>query len=280
MNHNLKIVQLEILNILKIFDEKCKENNLKYYLFYGTLLGAVRHKGFIPWDDDIDITMPRDDYEKFISLYKNKFSHGYYLDGYNCSKYESYSPVFRINSENVLLRRDRGNKEHWIGAFISIFPMDGLPMDVKERNKHIRKLMIIYGLLRASRSSLFGLGNVQNRSIKEKIAIIFNRIIKIGKVIPPARLAEKYNRLASQYGVENSEFVYICYDGPSSIFPRRLFDDIVNIEFEDEKYCAPAGYDELLTLYYGDYMTPPPLNEQSPAHSTDIKIMSQSLVQE
>lgn len=121
MNHNLKIVQSEILKILKIFDEKCKENNLKYYIFYGTLLGAVRHKGFIPWDDDIDITMPREDYEKFISLYRDEFFHGYYLDGYNCSRYESYSPVFRINSENVLLRRDKGNKEHWIGAFISIF---------------------------------------------------------------------------------------------------------------------------------------------------------------
>ena len=278
MNHNLKIVQSEILNILEIFDEKCKENNLKYYIFYGTLLGAVRHKGFIPWDDDIDITMPREDYEKFISLYRDEFFRGYYLDGYNCSRYESYSPVFRINSKNVLLRRDKGNKEHWIGAFISIFPMDGLPIDVKERNKHIRKLMIIYALLRASRSSLFGLGNVKNRSIKEKIVIILNKIIKIGKFIPPARLAEKYNRLASQYNIENSKFVYICYDGQSSIFPRSLFDDTVDIEFEHNKYHAPAGYDELLTLYYGDYMTPPPLSEQSPAHSTDIKIMPQPLV--
>ena len=111
MNHNLKIVQSEILKILKIFDEKCNEINLKYYIFYGTLLGAVRHKGFIPWDDDIDITMPREDYEKFISLYRDEFFRGYYLDGYNCSRYESYSPVFRINSKNVLLRRDKGNKE-------------------------------------------------------------------------------------------------------------------------------------------------------------------------
>ena len=200
MNHNLKIVQSEILKILKIFDEKCKENNLKYYIFYGTLLGAVRHKGFIPWDDDIDITMPREDYEKFISLYRDEFFRGYYLDGYNCSRYESYSPVFRINSKNVLLRRDKGNKEHWIGAFISIFPMDGLPIDVKERNKHIRKLMIIYALLRASRSSLFGLGNVKNRSIKEKIVIILNKIIKIGKFIPPTRLAEVENLEMSTVG--------------------------------------------------------------------------------
>ena len=131
-NKALDTLHDELYRMMCSFKRVCEENNLTYYLFWGTLIGAVRHSGFIPWDDDVDIVMPRDDYDRFINLFQDKEYDDWFLDNYRCRSFESMSPLLRINSKRIGIRRDRGNREEYISAFIGIFPLDGLPTEEKK----------------------------------------------------------------------------------------------------------------------------------------------------
>ncbi len=231
VDEKLRFMQKEIYKILEVFKEKCEENNLRYFLFYGTLLGAIRHDGFIPWDDDIDLAMPRPDYEKFISLFKEHFTDDYYLDGYNCNRYESFSPNFRINDSKLLLRKDKEHQEHYICAFISIWPVDGM-VD----NKFIQKLSVYrrrfrYGLLRAARSSRNGLDKGLNRSAKEKFFVGINRVFKLGKLLTPGKAAAHFNKLCMKYDYDKSPYCQVGYD-PVMTLPKRVLEGTTSHLFE------------------------------------------------
>ena len=270
VKNDLKTLQVELTKMLAEFVSKCEEHNLRYYMFFGTLLGAVRHSGFIPWDDDIDILMPREDVEKFVDLYKDYYSDNAHLDGYNCPHYDSFAPNIRINSNKMMLRQDRNGQKAYVPAFLSIWIIDGLPDDLNKKKRHIKKIFRKYGILRLSRSAVQGTLKI-NRSKKEQILIGINRVFRIGKLFPPRKAAKKFNDTLKKYFWASGKECFIGWNPQENrLFQTEWFKDTTTAEFDGIKVTIPKGYNALLKRLYGNYMELPPEKDRHPIHSTEI----------
>lgn len=248
------------LDILIEFHNFCKKENLTYFLGFGTLLGAVRHKGFIPWDDDIDIFMPRPDYEKFLDVYKS--------DEYEISSPRDKHPLFTYSKLFKLgtLKIENGlsyKKRKPIGIDIDIFPIDGVNAEkyLSICNK-IKKYNFLFQITNQ---------NIKRKSFIKSIISFFIHCIR-GKYI-----CNKIENLKKRYDYNQWDNVSIYFafsdQKPSnSIVPRYVFEKDIDVEFEGYKFKAPIGYDKLLTILYGDYMTPPPVDERITHHANKVYI--------
>ena len=246
--------------ILKKFDAFCKENNIKYYFAYGTLLGAIRYKKFIPWDDDVDVLVPREDYNRLISLYKD--SEQYRLFAFEKNK--NYLYPFAKLCDMTTLKDEHGyNNGIKLGVDIDIFPMDHWDDDINKAKREATRIKRnMFGL------ALSKLNKPDSKSFIKKIA-------KGMLMIPCKFLGSKYfinriNKLSIR--PEQNESRYIgtkswCVYGERNIIPARAFADSVEIEFEGEMFPAPVGYDEYLTCLYGDYLPEPPKEKQKTHHA-------------
>lgn len=252
-----KKLALEVLIKVANF---CDENGITYYLAYGTLLGAVRHGGFIPWDDDIDIVMPRSDYERFIKIFDENI-------GLKMASPYDEIPLYyfvKVYNPNTVKHEplDYMGREP-LGVDIDVFPLDGLPEDDVEAAKMINKAKKIYRNL-----SLAG-------AEKKKRNIIKAAYVRYTRLIGRKKYVKSFNKLAKTYDYETSKFVggVAPYDGVRDRFLKsEVFYDKVKIKFEDYEFWAPAGYVNYLTVKYGDYMTPPPQKEQTTHHINKVYI--------
>ncbi len=249
-----EIKQAEV-EILDYFVEVCNENNLSYYLDGGTLLGAVRHKGFIPWDDDIDVLMPRPDYEKLIRIMSSDHGRFKLVSSDTCMDY--YYPYAKIIDTNTELIDEEASLLSY-GLFIDIFPIDGLPADDKER-KHFQDKIWKYRNIRWY--------SLKKLSCDEGISNLFK--IMIGKLVGNRRAWNLLKKNVSKYNMYDSEYAYNIVESTRKYrnTHRRIFDEKIYLEFEGKKYAAPFGYDEYLTELYGDYMQLPPEAERVSNHS-------------
>lgn len=268
----IEVLQKESRKCLEVFIRTCEENKLRYYLFYGSLLGVIRHKGFIPWDDDIDIVMPRNDYEKFIAIFGNYYTEDYFLDGYNCANYLNDQPNCRISFKHLLVRKDKRSGAHYHNAFISLFPIDGLPNNKCLRFFHVQILNVLYGLLRLARSSRSGIDNVEKRSVKDKCFIFLSTIVPVGKLFSPKAIAEKYNRVRSKYIFSNTTKAIIYWNNNqfANEFDSCLFLNGVTALFDGLKCDIPSGWNEILKALYGNYMVLPPEEKRKPKHGHEL----------
>lgn len=241
------------LDILIKVAEFCDKNNITYFLTDGTLLGAIRHKGFIPWDDDVDIMMPRNDYEKFLQIFKDQGN----LKLATPYDEEPLTYFTKIYDDTTI--KDEGikyGKRGPIGVDIDIFPMDGYPDDEKEFLKDYKKRK---RLLSLAYISLF---NRKVKSIKDFVKIMLRKFLNTKKLL------NKYCRIAKQYDYNRSNLVGIhaVCDGLRCRHKKEIFSEKVKIEFEGHKFWAPKDYHQFLTDKYGDYMTPPPKEKQVTHH--------------
>ena len=163
----IKIIQNKILEILKIFIETCEENNLTYYALGGTLLGAVRHGGFIPWDDDIDIGMPREDYEKFKKIASEKFNDRYLFLSEDTPGYKKAFSVIRDTSTKIVM--NYSNIEQEESLWIDIFPIDGLPEKGVKRKLHEKQYLFRRMMVQLSQFNSIVNQNKTNRPWYEKV---------------------------------------------------------------------------------------------------------------
>ena len=252
----LKRHQLEML--LKI-DMFCRQNNLKYTLAYGTLIGAVRHKGYIPWDDDIDIAMPRPSYDYFIQHFNGCFEElQVFAPELDIAYYAPYANV--CDKRTILKEKKLSHRGTEIGIKIDVFPIDGTPDDEIE----YKELMIKCSKYREIMSDKRMLLSYQDKSLFLKLAA--------KKVMYSVRSFEMYQQkildICKQNSFDNSMYVdNIAYPVYSyTRVPKYYFDSFIEVEFEGTKLLSIENYDGYLRAIYGDYMKMPPLNKRIPHH--------------
>lgn len=265
----LREIQLKQLDLLIETVRICDKYNIPYYLIGGTLIGAVRHKGFIPWDDDIDVAMPRDAYERFIRLAQTELEHGYILEHYSLTEgYREYLLHVTDPSSRISVRKVNSVSS---GIYIDILPIDGIP---EGTSKVIYRLNILRFRL------LAGLVNInyirdKKRSRIEKLCIGLGRLIPVGKLMNLRKIRVKTDKYVKRFRYEECDSVGTIFGnyGFHEIVPRDFFGSGVLVTFEGHKFKAPTRTHEYLQHMYGDYMTPPPENERG-GHHIDERIIN------
>ena len=256
---SIQEIQSETLQIMKVIHKICIEQNLKYALFYGTLIGAVRHKGFIPWDDDLDIVMPRSDYEKlesyFIECEKELLP--YKLFSYKTVQNYPYminricNTGFRMEAEN--------EKDCGMGTFIDVYPLDGAGNGT---DKTFNKKAWFYSSMYFSKSREHYVPvKGSAKTLVKKTAYFLSKIASYKSI------RKRLEKLANKYPYSNSEFVTVVVWGNARYFYKKsFFDDLCLTKYEDAEFYIPKHYDEILRAQYGDYMRLPPEEERTGHH--------------
>lgn len=250
------------LNILIYFTEVCEENNLRYYLGGGTLLGAVRHKGFIPWDDDIDVMMPRPDFQKLLSLSINNENYNIIKPG-TAGYYYNFAKL--VDTRTIL--EEKGIKRiDGLGVYIDIFPLDGMPETPDARKKRFKELNSIRKII--NNTCLLKPKFHRNPFAYLNACRIYNS----NKNIDLSSLQKKYLDSALKNSFDDSEFVFAAGGayGARDIFPGKWFEKEIELQFENLSVKAFNGYDFYLTQLYGDYMTLPPEDKRVTPHHTIV----------
>lgn len=238
------------ISMLQEFHRVCVENNLTYYMAFGTLLGAVRHKGFIPWDDDVDLMMPLEDFERLFKLYQ---SDRYYLtDCFHDKRHQLWFP--RIYDSYTCT----GGDDESLGVFIDIYIIHGAPSDHLERVKYTAKVMYQKEILSFCKKW-------RGRLSRHFFPCLWNKRESIIITV----LCKKMYETLLKYNFKESEFVFpYSGDGPTEIYWKDYFEKPILLPFNGNEYCAPIHYHEILSSTYGNYMNLPPEEKRIPYHGS------------
>ena len=255
-NQTVKDVQSKILEIMLFVDDLCKKNNIKYHIMGGTALGAVRHKGFIPWDDDLDIFMTPSEYEKFKMVFEKEKNEKYIIQEWRTvSEYLEYAKV-RMNGTTFIEENFKNRKDMHHGIYVDIMILHKCPMSklVQKKVYYQSKFVTLYGLSQR---------NWRPKTSVQKI------ILKNLRFLPCKFIAKWcYNSI---YRYDNLEKNYVwCYfitpaKFKQGIFDANYFDTCEDVEFEGHWVSGPAKIKEYLEYRYGDYMKLPSEEAQKDA---------------
>ena len=267
----LKEIQQYELNILKFIDEICTKNGIKYYLAYGSLLGAVRHGGFIPWDDDIDIWMTRKDYYKLAKIMK-KNNDGRYRIVSNKINPRFRAPLPKIVDSYTVLKQRCGYIEGVdLGVYVDLVILDGCGDNYKDAAAYYKKANKIHKKWKYSNQSIFV-------EYHNKIYCIARALKNLPyKIVGYQHYLNKITQFDRQKDFYSSKYVaaldFQVYPLKNSILKRSLFGSGSRIQFMDASFMAPDNPDELLKTIYGDYMKLPPKDKQVSHHTYDVEIL-------
>jgi len=261
---SLEELQKIQLKMLKTFADFCIENDIRYYLSGGTLLGAIRHQGFIPWDDDVDVNVPRPDCIKLQEL-----SCGH-IGPYILQKPDVFSPYhaesWRLYDPSVVIASSLGGTSKmpvYYAAFIDIFPIEGLPSSKINIWLHYFKLVCIRKLMRCS--------TVEYWSGKNFPAKIFHLVAgPFAKMVGYKNWYKWMQRIVAKYSFDDSELIGVMtapVHTTEEIIRKQDYLEPISVKFEGFDFCAPSNFDVYLTQLYGDYMKMPPKGKQVSHHS-------------
>ena len=253
----LKKIELETL---KMFRDFCDENGISYFLSNGTLLGSVKYKGFIPWDDDVDIFIPRNDYDRALRLFKD--NEKYKLFAFE--REENYHYPFAKLCD-MTTRKIEGNYDNGVdlGVDMDIFPLDFWDNNLEKAKKEVKQMNLYrfcLGLTKLEKPDSY---NIVKRVIKAVVMMIC-------KLLGSRFFIRQMIKLSRNGKTETSRYLGCkswCIYGEREIIPAEVFADTVEVEFEGERFKAPIGYDTYLRSLYGDYEKDPPLEKQKTHHT-------------
>lgn len=267
MKHELTIKEIQAisLEILYTVAQICEMQHLRYVLIYGTLIGAIRHHGYIPWDDDVDIMMPRPDYDKLLVYLKNHIQEYPHLQVFNREECLEYPyMITRISDDRYVI--DMANEKSFgMGIFIDIYPYDGLG---KTKNEAVK-----YGLKGDILSSLCYQATREHFAIETTTSLL-RKVVKFpvylyAKLCGKDYFQEKLEKLARIKDYDSSEYVgcvvWLSW-GEKDIFPRKWFDETIMMPFEKYEFRVPREYDRILRHEYGDYTRLPPEKDRVGHH--------------
>ena len=257
MGQLLRKLQLHQLSILKVIDSFCRENKICYSLYAGTLLGAVRHKGFIPWDDDLDICMERSEYGRFLRLWQESAPDGFILQN------KENTPGFAQSFTKIRKEHTTYIQETWeasayhTGIFVDIFPIDRIP------DNKLKRLVFVWDCLQYQ---LFNREFIPPKggAAEKTVSAVLLALVK-GRNREKRR-SELLNRI-TQYDDPNYQTIGI--ETVSTIrkpLPADMMESYVELPFEDAEFMWMSGWDKYLSAKFGDYMTPPPESERAWKH--------------
>ena len=253
----MREVQLASLHVLKEIAQICNHNNLRYCLAWGTLIGAVRHHGFIPWDDDIDIFMPRPDYEKLVSYFdehKEELLPLQLLSIDNCKDYPYM--LTRISDSRYFLDV-QNEKPFGLGAFVDIYVLDGVGNTEEEAYKFVSKTCKYPRLMFLSTRKHYAFGNT--KGWLKRIAKI--PIFYFAKIMGKQYFVNKILSLVDMNSYTSSKYVgcAVWVERPYyGVINKDDIENTIDCKFEDYTFKIPRAYDKLLKIWYGDYMQLPP----------------------
>lgn len=256
--YDLKDIQKVMSDMMADIDRVCLANNLRYILDGGTMLGAVRHKGFIPWDDDLDIAMPRDDYEKFMGIANKELSSHYQFQCMENTKEYPYN-FGKVRAVHTVYKEKFSSSLHINhGIYIDVFPMDYVDVDNPKKLALVQRQIAHLTQLRYAKLGLcHGLKFLPFKIVPLHI---YNKLLTSLMKYSYSTCKEHVQKLA-HFGKNKP---------PISI---SIFDNTIRVPFEEYQFNIPKAYDSFLTGRYGDYMKLPPPEKQQPCHEIeDIKI--------
>lgn len=253
------------LDILSYVDSFCTKMGLKYYLGDGTLIGAVRHHGYIPWDDDIDIRMPRPDYNKLISIFNKKEKEGRYKLIAPESDLAQNSFVKIVDLRTIKIEPYLNYKNGYLGVDIDVFPYDGCPSSEQEFEEWAN-------IIRSYDKAFLYKKRIWYRALLSRAKDLCCKRLR-AKILPfmsCQKILEEIDKKFQEYPIDKS--CYICGVNTVDCFrvPKEAISDYEIVPFEDRQFRIPIGYDAILTAQYGNYMQLPPIDEQVTHHTNKV----------
>ena len=250
VTYDVRQLQQRILGNLLAVDKVCREHALHYYIYDGTMLGAVRHQGFIPWDDDLDIAMPREDYETFITR-----ANEWLEEPYEFVSYETDStyplPFGKVQDAGTTLI-ERPHLPYLGGLYIDVFPIDGVPSNALLRRLHLVRYDVLKKLVYMAYRNPYRHGHGPSSWLP----------LLCRKVVGQQRLQRATRRLLRKYPFSQSSTVCVFDDGFRGVVDKEVLGRPTPVAFEGHEVMGVEQAHEYLTHMYGDYMAIPPHGDQ------------------
>ena len=265
----VRAVQAVLLSIFKEIKKICDRHGLRYFAIGGTLIGAVRHRGFIPWDDDLDLAMPEEDYRRFIIAAKEELPSNLRVFERREHAHDCIDAA-RVHDVNTtfIQGHDVRHPEEYKGVFVDILPLYGVPEDRDEQRKYCKKFCRYYRFNDKRRSDFSHMAGLKPR-------LMWIAASPLRLILPRDFWYKRLDRLKARYPYEKMTMTGDTWVAhiDNILFPKSVYETSVSLPFEDTEMNCSAHYDEYLTRIFGDYMTPPPEDKRGEEHASTAVVI-------
>lgn len=253
-------LQMVILDIMRDIDTLCQKYSIDYYLLGGSALGAIRHKGFIPWDDDLDICMNSENYNRFISIAKEELDpQKYYVQEGIVDWPLNYSKI-KLNGTKIIEHEGYSDGNNHDGIFLDVFRLDNSPSD-----KFLQLLQYFFAKIYLC--YLLSIRTYKSASLGKRIMIFMSFPLRWKPIRNVVKwMVERYNRRDTEFYA----FFYGRTRLKNCFMPKKTYGKPLRVQFEDMMLPVPENYHDYLSHLFGDYMTPPPVENQVGLHYVEV----------